>query len=233
MVNLLHEYMNKRFGNGKIVTESPACFGPVITISRQTGCGASKLAHDLSQLFNSLTDQPGKQEPWRFINREIIEKSAEKLNLEPQHLHKVLTDKERGIMDQIVEALSTHSHKSDRKIMNTMQEVIRQFAEKGNVVIVGRGGAVVSHDIERSLHIRLEAPIEWRTNVVMNNFGFSRAYSLEYIHKTDEEREMYVQRQIQGKHESMLYDVILNPSRFNHSQMVEVITTLAKVKKII
>ena len=186
MENLLYEYMSKRFSAEHEYHEIPRGFGPVITISRQAGCGASKLAHDLCQMMNSSLNLSGKPGNWKFINHEILEKSAEKLDLNPHKLDQVITDKERGIMDQIVEALSSHSHKSDQKIMKTVQEVIRLFAEQGYVVIVGRGGAVVSQHIARSLHIRLEAPIEWRLENVMKKLEYSRGYALEYIHKIDE-----------------------------------------------
>jgi cytidylate kinase len=232
MENLLNDYMNKRFRNEHISLESLPGSGPVITISRQVGCGASKLAHEICLQLNASVHLKGKPGPWHFMNHEILEKSAEKLNLAPNKLDRVVTDKERGIMDQIVEALSSHSHKSDQKIMKTMQEVLRQFAEQGNVVIVGRGGAVVSQHITRSLHSRLEAPIEWRRDMVMKKLEFSREYAMEYIHKIDEGREMYIQKMLQGSHGHSIYDVVLNPSRFSEKQMIDIIIHLATVKGI-
>jgi cytidylate kinase len=232
MENLLYEYMSKRFGAEHEHHESTKGFGPVITISRQAGCGASKLAYDICQLFNSLTPATGKSKPWHFINHEILEKSAEKLDLDPGKLDRLITDKERGIMDQIVEALSSHTHKSDQKIMKTVQEVIRQFAEQGNVVIVGRGGAMVSQHITRSLHIRLEAPVEWRMEAVVKKLEYSREYAREYIRKIDEQREMYVQRMLQGSRPYSLYDITLNPGRFTEKQLVEIIAHMAAVKGV-
>jgi cytidylate kinase len=232
MENLLYEYMSKRFGVEHEFHEPPKGFGPVITISRQAGCGASKLAHDICQLMNAAKHPSAKPGTWQFINHEILEKSAEKLELDPSKLHRVITDKERGIMDQIVEALSSHKHKSDQKIMKTLQEVIRQFAEQGNVVIVGRGGAAVSQHISRSLHVRLEAPLEWRQEMVMKKLEYSREYAKEYIKKLDEQREMYVNKMLQSSKEYSLYDVILNPSRFSDKELVEIILNMAAVKGI-
>jgi len=232
MENLLYEYMNKRFSEEHEHFESPKGLGPVITISRQVGCGASKLAHDICQLMNSIQNPSAKPGTWQFINHEILEKSAEKLELDPSKLHRVITDKERGIMDQIVEALSSHSHKSDQKIMKTVQDVIRQFAERGNVVIVGRGGAVVSQHISRSLHVRLEAPVEWRLNQVMKKLEYSREYAKEYIKKLDEQREMYVQRLLPVSNVYSVYDVTLNPSRFSEKQLLDIIVNMAAVKGI-
>jgi cytidylate kinase len=233
MENLLHEYMNRRLDSEITPFEAFKEFGPVITISRQAGCGASRIAHDLCKVLNSAKGMESHSREWHFINHEILEKSAEKLNLEPNKLDRVITDKERGIMDEILEALSSNRHKSDKKIMKTMQEVIRQFAEHGRVVIVGRGGAVVSQHIQKALHIRLEAPFEWRKVSVMKKLEYSREYAAEYIHKLDEQRHMYVQRMTEGMKNPSLYDIVLDPSRFTEKQLVEIIIKMAEVKGLI
>lgn len=233
MDNLLYEYMNKRFDQEWNPAGKPLDSGPVITISRQAGCGASKLAHELCQLLNVASGyHAGDKGAWHFINHEILERSAEKLNLEPHKLNRVITDRERGIMDEILEALSSHRHKSDKKIMKTMQEVIRQIAEQGNVVIVGRGGAVVSQHIKRSLHLRLEAPLEWRIQAVMKKLEYSREYARQYVHKVDEEREMYVQRLTENQPAHSLYDAILSPNRFDDNQLRDIIIRMAAVRGI-
>ena len=232
MENLLYEYMSRRFASYQETSGISKDYGPVITISRQAGCGGSKLAHDLCMKMNEVALKSGRPDNWHFINHEILEKSAEKLNLDPGKLDRLITDKERGIMDEILEALSSHTHKSDQKILKTMSEVIRQIAEQGHVIIVGRGGAVVSQHIRQSLHIRLEAPLNWRCEEVMKKLEYSREYTLEYIHKIDEQREMYVERLIHGTGKTFAYDVTINPSRFSDEQLKEIIIGMAAAKGI-
>jgi cytidylate kinase len=232
MENLLYEYMSQRFLSGRDLTRIPRDSGPVITISRQAGCGATRLAHELCKKFNTDTPATSLQVPWQFVNHEILEKSAEKLNLEPGKLDRVITDKERGIMDQIVEALSTHSHKSDHKIMKTMQEVIRQIAEQGRVIIVGRGGAVVSQHIPRALHLRLEAPLEWRVEQIIKKLEYSRDYARDYILKLDEQREMYVKKMAGGSENHYLYHAVINPSRYTEAELMNLIMHMAKLNDI-
>jgi cytidylate kinase len=233
MENLLYEYMNRRFNEEFEHHPSTTDYGPVITISRQAGCGASKLAHDLCHSLNAAAGlHPGDPGSWHFINHEILERLAEKLNLEPEKLDRLITDKDRGIMDEILEALSSRSHKSDKKILKTMQEIIRQFAEQGHVVIVGRGGAVVSQHIRRSLHIRLEAPLDWRVEAVMKKLEYSREYSKQYIQNIDEQREMYVRRLTEGKSTYSLYDLVISPNRFDEKLMVDIIISIASKRGI-
>ena len=233
MENRLFEYMNRRIGGDFVPSDKIMEAGPVITISRQTGCGGNRIAWALCQQINKnkLTDKNGGK--WNFISREILQESAEKLNLDPVALRNVISDKDRGMMDQIVEALSTHSHKSDQKILKTVQEVIRQFANNGNVIIVGRGGASICRDIKQSLHIRIEAPDEWRIAEIAERLDFSKAYATEYIRKQDAERELLVTKLLGRKPDNTVYDVIFNSCHFTEKELVDSILKLAGIKGLI
>ncbi len=233
MENRLFEYMNKRIAGGIVQTGSVIEAGPVITISRQTGCGASRIAWALCEELSKRKVSANAVQKWSFISREILQQSAEQLHLDPSALKHVINDKDRGIMDQIVEALSTHTHKSDQKILKTVHEVIRQFGINGNVVIIGRGGAGICKDIKHSLHIRIEAPEKWRITEIAKRFDFSIAYAADYVHKQDAERELLVQKLFGKNPVNSIYDVEFNRSRFTESELVESIIQLALIKGLI
>jgi cytidylate kinase len=235
MENRLFEYMNRRIGGNFIPVDPTKEAGPVITISRQTGCGATRIAWAICEELNKSkpASKTGEKGKWNFINREILLKSAENLNLDPMALDHVINDNQRGMMDQIVDALSTHSHKSDYKILKTIQGVIRQFGSNGNVVIVGRGGAGICSDIKRSLHIRMEAPEEFRIAEIAKRMDFSKAYATEYVHKQDAERDLLVQKLFGKDPDKSDYDIELNRSRFSEKQIVDTIIQLANIKGLI
>jgi cytidylate kinase len=245
MENRLFEYMNKRIGGNFIPSNIIKEAGPVITISRQTGCGARGIAWEICEELNKPSvetdgnrvkteENTAKTDgKWKYISREILQESAEQLNLDPEALKNVIDDKNRGMMDQIVSALSTHSHKSDQKIMKTVQDVIRQFANNGKVIIIGRGGASICHDIKHSLHIRLVAPEDWRIAEIARRLDFSKAYATEYVKKRDEERELLVTKLLGKKPDSSAYDVELNRSRFTEKELADAIINLARIKGLI
>ena len=242
MENRLFEYMNKRIGGDFIPVSTKKEAGPVITISRQTGCGARGIAWEICEELNKdipSLKSDGNGPPvktdgkWRYINREILQESAEQLNLDPAALKSVIDDKDRGMMDQIVSALSTHSHKSDQKILKTVHDVIRQFGNIGNVIIIGRGGASICHDIRLSLHVRLVAPENWRIAEIARRLDFSKAYATEYVHKRDIERELLVTKLLGKKPDSTMYDVELNCSRFTEKELAYAIIQLALIKGLI
>jgi len=234
MENSLFEYMNRRISGETISVSTKKEAGPVITISRQTGCGARGIAWLMCDELNKRKNTPVKTNgKWRYISREILQESAEQLNLDPSALKNVIDDKNRGIMDQIVGALSTHSHKSDQKILKTVQDVIRQFGNKGNVIIIGRGGARVCQDIRNSLHIRLIAPEDWRIAEIARRLDFSKTYATEYVRKRDEERELLVTKLYGKKPDSSAYDIEINRGRFTEKEIADAIIQLALIKGII
>ncbi len=233
MENRLFDYMNRRISGDFIPTQQNKEPGPVITISRQSGCGASSIAWGVCTELNKMKNQAKPGANWSVISREILQKSAEQLHLDPRALQHVIGDKDRGIMDQIVDALSTHAHKSDQKIIKTVHDVIWQFGNNGNVVIVGRGGAAICSGIKNSLHIRLEAPEEWRVNEIVKRLDFSKTFARDYIRKQDVERELLVTKLFGKKADLNAYDIEMNRSRFSEKEIVDAIIQLATVKGMI
>jgi cytidylate kinase len=136
--------------------------GPVVTIARDFGCPARKIAARLTNQLNQLKDSKTKNIPWRWINKEILAESARELDMDPAEIMYVFQYEKKTVFDDILSSQSRKYYKSDRKIRKTIARVIRNIASEGNVVIIGRGGVAITKDIERSLHIKLEAPIEWR-----------------------------------------------------------------------
>jgi len=230
MENRLFEYMNRRVSGDFLTINAKKEAGPVITISRQTGCGARGVAEFICKQLNQKQPLFKNENSWRYISREILQESAEQLNLDPAALNSVIDDKDRGMMDQIIGALSSHSHKSDQKIIKTVQDVIRQFGNTGKVVIIGRGGASICSDIRLSLHIRLVAPEDWRIAEIAKRFDYSKAYATEYVRKYDIEREMLVTRLLGKKPNSATYDVEFNRCRFSEKQLADAVIQLAQIK---
>lgn len=230
MSDLLLNYMNRRLTDKLPALETDP--GPVITISRECGCGARNIAIELAlQLSQKSRSAAGKPE-WRWIDKEILEQSANKLNLDPSLIKRVFTDRERGTMDEILSALSSRSFKTDKKIRNTTLDVIRSFALEGNVIIIGRGGVAASRDIRRSLHVRFEAPEEWRIEAMMRLRPYTRLEAKQYIREQDELRNRFLDKVLSEISGNLLYDVVFNRSRFSEAEIVQFILKMAEAKEI-
>lgn len=136
--------------------------GPVLTISRELGCPAKKLASMLTEELNKIKRKHGKEHDWHWISKEILSESAKELNVDSNQIEHIFEYKKRSVLEDLLMAQSKDYYKSDFKIRATISKVIRGFANNGNAIIVGRGGVAITHDIPKSLHIMLEAPLEWR-----------------------------------------------------------------------
>ena len=93
----------------------------------------------------------GIKREWKWLNKQILEESAKALNVSPSKIKYIFQSQRKTMLDEIVGALSTRYYKSDKKMRNTIIEVIRSIAKKGDVIIVGRGGVAFSDDNPDSL----------------------------------------------------------------------------------
>ena len=230
MSNLLLNYMNQRLAKKPLAEEPDP--GPVITISRECGCGARNIAKELALQISRKASTPGSKVEWRWIDKEILEQSASKLNLEPSLVKRVFTDKERGTMDEILSALSSRSFKTDKRIRNTTLDVIRAFAIEGRVIIIGNGGVAASRDIRLSLHVRFEAPEEWRIQAMMRLRPYTYLEAKQYIREQDDLRTRFSDKVICVKSCNLLYDIIINRSRFSEPEIVQILMQMAEAKGI-
>ncbi len=155
----LLKYMSERFQKEIEKTKQP---GPVLTISRQFGCPAKPIAKKLAEGLTERLKRKGQDKEWRVISKEILFEAAKELELDPSNIKYVFDYKKKGILDDILSAHLNKYYKSDRKIRNTIAKVIRNLSYDGHAIIIGRGGVAITKDIPRSLHINLEAPLEWR-----------------------------------------------------------------------
>ncbi len=155
----LSKYLTERYRENTLKQEYE---GPVVTIARDFGCPGRKIASRLTNQLNQLKDSRSKSIRWRWISKEILAESARELEMDPADIKYVFQYEKKTVFDDILSSHSRKYYKSDRKIRKTVAQVIRNIASEGNVVIIGRGGVAITKDIERSLHIKLEAPLEWR-----------------------------------------------------------------------
>jgi cytidylate kinase len=155
----LKKYLTEQYKKTIDMSQSP---GPVITISRQYGCAAKELAQKLTAKLNEVIKEKKGTKEWTWINKEIFENTAKALNLKESRILHVFEGEKKGLVESIILSSSEKYYASDNKIKKKIIEIVRSFAEQGHTIIIGLGGVVISRDLKKSLHIRLQAPFEWR-----------------------------------------------------------------------
>ncbi|MCG8309644.1 MAG: cytidylate kinase-like family protein [Cytophagales bacterium] len=234
MSNILLTYMKNRFNyESSISKKKKSKTGPVVTISRDYGCPAKRLAGILSSELNRIELENYSQNRWQWISKEILDESAKELNLKPALIREVANKEQDGIVDDIVKSLSHKDYPGDIKIKKTIGEVIRSFAEHGRVIIVGRGGVSITRDIPNSLHVKIQAPLEWRINDVSKKQMISLSEARKKIHHADSQRAM-IRDFFEGKKvDDSAFDVVFNYFSLDEEDIIAAILKLMESRDLI
>jgi len=230
MNNTLMVYPSKRLNqNSNKYHPAPHPPGPVICISREVGCGGVNIA----RLLAIELDKTGSCKRWKVLSKEILEESARELDMDPNKLRNYLKEGDRGMFDDILSAFSEKRYKSDRRITKTLIDLIISFANDGHCIIVGRAGHVITRNIERSLFIRLTAPLNWRLKQIMEKMDINIREATDFIEKTEKERENLVRHIGGDNYMDYEFDLTINVSKLNITEVIGLIKYAAQTKGLL
>ncbi len=228
MKDILHQYMKKRYQLKETETPKYQFPGPVITISRECGCYAINMATALANKLKKVTGQE-----WTVLTKEILVEAAEQLGLHPRQIEYVFESKEKSTWDEVFSSMSNKYYKSDKQIKKTIAEVVQAMARRGNCIIVGRGGVILTQDIEKSMHIKLQAPIKWRAQQLQKNLGGKFEEMITYAQTIDSKREIlrnfFNTKPLKLSH----FDIVFNSMNIEDRIIVDTTIKILKEKQII
>ena len=207
--------------------------GPVITISRELGCPAKTIACLLADELNKTPSNKAKDFAWRWISKEILSESAKELKVDCDQIEHIFEYKNRNVLEELLLAQSKDYYKSDLKIRTTIAKVIRAFATNGNAIIVGRGGVAITRDIPKSLHIMLEAPLEWRAVRTAAKHEMTLEQARNYAQSIDKKRKQF-RDYFQGKgNDYTRFDIKFNCMTLEPEVIVKIIIGAMKSRSFI
>jgi cytidylate kinase len=229
MDNLLLKYMESRLQESQ-ASDIPKKY-PFITLSREFGCPSKIVAKLLSEELNA---RPGKKEgpKWQYINKEVIAEAAKELDLDPKKIEHLFQADQIGILDDILASFS-QNYKSTHLIRKTIHDVITAFVERGNVILVGRGGVAITHGYPDSLHVRLQAPFDWRVDCICEHKGITKAEAVPLVLDIDKKRATLIELFLGHKPEPNLFDVIFNCKTLSSGEIVHAIIKMMEARKMI
>ncbi|HCY40565.1 MAG TPA: hypothetical protein DHV48_04310 [Prolixibacteraceae bacterium] len=211
--------------------------GPVVTISRECGCSANRIATKLSKIltgYNYLSETKTDVE-WKWVSKEVIELTAGELEMHPERVKNVFLGEVKKNIHDVSSAFSTSKvyDADDQQVIDTVKAVIRSIAEEGHYIIVGRAASVIAHDIPKRLSVKLQAPLDWRINRIMQISNLSWADAQEYVLEVDRQRNLFVEHVAGRELDNNDFDLIFNYSTMLDDHIVDVIVNVLKNKKII
>ena len=208
MENLLREYMERAFAERGTFPQSGP--GPVVTISREFGCPSKLIAQ---QLTEKLNQHIGKRKPeiWRFINKEVVEATAHRLELNSTEVNYLMSSGSKGFIEDVLASFSP-AYVSNLRMRNTIRAVVNSIADQGHVVIVGRGGVGVLQQYPNAIHIRLQAPREWRISQVCQSRNLNISEASRLVDEMDKKRSALIELMTGEKLHTCLFGLTINCS---------------------
>jgi cytidylate kinase len=201
--------------------------GPVITISRLTGCDGREVAAELVAQMN-LRYNTNK---WKWVDKDIIYHAAYELRTDTQRIETYYQGLGMTDISQMIMAFSG-TFVTDSSVKKAIREVVLSIAREGYSVIIGRGGVSITQEMANALHIRLVAPLYWRVQNVMNKKGMLIGKAEEYTLETDEKRNRLIVAFLDKKPPCLdyLFDATLNRSTYSVEQLSSLILSLYETK---
>ena len=224
MENIFIKYLSKKVQKEEAKIFEP---GPVITISRQYGCYATEIAELLA---NNLSQK--SKHGWDFITKEVLENTAQKLDTGKHDIAHLFGADEGNFIGDLLISFSGKHYKSDNLIKKTVQKVVRTYAEQGNCVIVGRAGCIIAKDIPKSIHVKIIAPIEYRTERIKNRFELTDKQAADKVKEIDKKRDQFMNFFKTDFNNETGFDLILNRATLTTKEIAETIEHLAILKNL-
>ena len=232
MQNILSHYMRERMANRGFEGQKKEP-GPVITVSRAYGCPGKLTGQELVAALNKKLMLSRDKRHWRMISKEILEESAKELKLDKVTIKEAAHSHESNIMTSLIQSLSGKFYPGDDKVKRTIADIILTFANEGKVVIVGRAAVVLTQDIKKSIHIKLDAPMDWRVKNVCKLYGMNPDEAtkkiLEIDYKRDKLRDYYAGK----KPIDWIYNITFNMDKMTVEEIVATTVNIMEMREML
>ncbi|MCP4761357.1 MAG: cytidylate kinase-like family protein, partial [archaeon] len=126
---------------------------PFISISREYGCGGFEIASIISEKLNN---EYKAEPPWAAYDKNILEQLSSDMGLSTELAETLTADARNQITELFSYAFSNLP--SQLQVYKKLAEIVRTLATKGNVIIVGRGGNILTQDMKGGLQVKIVAP---------------------------------------------------------------------------
>lgn len=211
--------------------------GPFLTISRQAGCSAQRIAIKLSKILTgySFMSETKTDIVWEWVDKKVFSGVVHEMIDEIKGNEYDDSAEAISFLSEVAHAFATETiyDISDVNLIQTLKGIICRLANQGRMIIVGRSAGVILKDVPNKLNIRLEAPAEWRINRIMQIKDLSQAEAAEYINRADAKRDSFIEKVIGRKAENNDFDIIFNYASLEDDEIVDAVITILRNKKII
>ena len=193
---------------------------PVVTISRETG-----------SIGNDLIQRLSRELGLDVIDSKIIHEVAKSVRMSEKIVSQ-LDEKTRNLLDNWILYLKTTRFLRADEYVRHLTKVVGAMGEQGGAIIIGRGSNLILPP-EETLRVRFIAPLELRVRNMMKEAGMDEAAARNHILLKDAERRDSLKQNFKVEIEDpAYYDLVINTEFIEDEQIVSIIKSSLKYKKI-
>ncbi|MBI5946602.1 MAG: cytidylate kinase-like family protein [Chloroflexi bacterium] len=202
----------------------------VVAISRAMGASGEEVAQAVA-----------KDLGYRYVDDEIISRAAQAAGVAPDVVGEV--EHTRPLMARILESMAVSSAgvggMGEYAVMSAtppskgfeqlIQQVIRQVAEEGNVVLVAHGASIPLAGMNGLLRVLVTASPDVRAGRLDGSTQMGESKAKKAIDDSDKQRADFLKRFYNVKQELPThYDLVLNMDTVSVGDAVKTVVALAK-----
>lgn len=185
----------------------------IITISREMGTGAYKIAKDVA-----------KKLKYTLVDGAKIAEVAERYGLTHDILERV---------DEKPPVYRTAEDRLHAAHLNMIELILLDFAKAGNVILYGRGCQDLLKGLGNILKLRFIAPFEERVEKFAEREWLDPDLAHEFIRKSDHQRAGFIHFYFDRDWSDPLgYDLTFNTSTLSDAAIVDCIVAAAKDQRL-
>ena len=190
-------------------------------MSTSVVCVSRTLAAGGEELGRAVAEQLG----FRYADDEILDRAAEKAGVSRDAV--AGAERPPGLLMRILESMAT-AQVAEAGAWTTMpslssgagdpsssyeeliQDVIREFATQGKVVIVAHGGSACLRGVPSVLRVLVTAPVEVRVDRLSKAAEIDAGRAKKAVTESDKRRQEYFQRFYHAREDPTDYDLVVN-----------------------
>jgi cytidylate kinase len=178
-----------------------------VTISRQTGSGAHAVGEELAEYLQAHS--PKNTPPWTLFDRNLVEKVLQDHNLPERMARFLAEDRISELQDTMDELFGLHP--PSWTLVRQTTETILKLVELGRVIIIGRGGGIITRNLDYVFHVRLVGSLERRLEHVQEHYKMEKKAAEEFIQQEDRGRRRYLRKYFALEiDDPLLYHAVIN-----------------------
>lgn len=206
---------------GPVVVDAEPTMGPYVTISREAASGGAEVARQVGERLN-----------WPVLDRELVQRLAESLELEPRFLDLMDETKVGWFSETLLNLFESKLVLQDSYV-SMVSRAVALAAYEGPVIVVGRAANLILPP-EAGLRVRVVAPRHLRLAALAEQEGLDEKAAGNRLDAIDRSRTEFVRRHFHCDPASVEnYDLVVDASSFGLAGSADLICRALQLRGLV